>query len=350
MTDLPTTINKAYGYESEFVIIPNSLAQCKEASLEAIGLLTHLLSLPSEWIIKLENLHTRFNICESKLRRIIKELIELGYVARESYINNKGQKRWMPYQVFANPAKNPTHSQNPLVEIQHVENQQVKDIKDIKNDKEKKLITLPILTDSNRETSDTDLKPNPAQLKLLQTLTRRWTKVSTYESRDVDMQGMGACISNGWIEQKRSYDYIFQIRLSIAGKAIKSPAKPKVDPGIQAANRALADKLALAMDVKPVGKDYGNYIKVARDLNDAGIKPEKFSDYLRYVHGLSARQGGWDVTVNSLTSNGRMSEYIARQNPNRKTVDPNAPVDMGRMVPVPPTLDQYGNPFVEGKI
>lgn len=75
-----------------------------------------------------------------------------------------------------------------------------------------------------------------------------------------------------------------------------------------------AEVLADAMKIKPVGSDWNLYKKQAKLLIQAGILPLEFGQYVNWVKRLSQKTGNWKVTVTSLTSNGRMSEYVTARN------------------------------------
>jgi hypothetical protein len=89
------------------------------------------------------------------------------------------------------------------------------------------------------------------------------------------------------------------------------PKKPR--SAKQLANDALVDALGKALGIIAVGKDYGNYLKVAQDIVAAGIVPDEFALFVGSVKREAA--GKWKVTPNSLTINGRMSEYVKTRKP-----------------------------------
>jgi hypothetical protein len=73
------------------------------------------------------------------------------------------------------------------------------------------------------------------------------------------------------------------------------------------------DELGKAYGVMPVGGDYGLYGKVCKALTHAGIEPSDYSKYVQWIKQQSKLTGNWKVTIPSLISNGRLSEYIAIQ-------------------------------------
>lgn len=105
---------------------------------------------------------------------------------------------------------------------------------------------------------------------------------------------------------------------SLSGAASLPPAtKPRVRSAAQLANDALVEALRQAffkgrkLPVPELGRtDYGNYQKRARELVDGGIPTDTFQAYVEYWH-KAAVNGGWTLTLNSLTSGGRMADYKA---------------------------------------
>ncbi len=95
-------IYKAKGQNS-FAIIPNSTAQDSSISFEARGLLTLMLSMPEDWEIRKEWLIKQSPNCgRDKMTRILKELIEAGYVIKKPA--RKGKRlNGVDWIVYAEP-------------------------------------------------------------------------------------------------------------------------------------------------------------------------------------------------------------------------------------------------------
>lgn len=64
---------------SNYTVLPNDVFN-QNFSVEAIGLLAYLLSLPHDWVVYKKNLSDKLNLGREKLDRIFKELIEKGYI------------------------------------------------------------------------------------------------------------------------------------------------------------------------------------------------------------------------------------------------------------------------------
>lgn len=71
----------------QFTVIPNAIFNDKTLSIEALALLTFLLSRPPSWEVRTVYLKTRFNVGLNKVRDLLKELMVAGYIRRETKTN-----------------------------------------------------------------------------------------------------------------------------------------------------------------------------------------------------------------------------------------------------------------------
>ena len=73
-------------------------------SFEALGLLTYLLSLPHDWEVKLSKIRADRRMGKDKLRRIVNELIDLGFIRRFRKRDPlTGTFRKIEYWIFDTP-------------------------------------------------------------------------------------------------------------------------------------------------------------------------------------------------------------------------------------------------------
>lgn len=102
--------------------------------------------------------------------------------------------------------------------------------------------------------------------------------------------------------------------------------KPKEKPRSekQQQNDQLVESLGKAFGAEAMGSDYGLYAKVANTLIKATIQMEEFPQYIRRLRNKAKEQGNWTVTIGSLISNGRPSEYVAARN-NHQQKQPTQP-------------------------
>lgn len=77
--------------KSNYTMISNEFLQDNNLSFEARGMAASLLSRPEDWVINVPALMAEGNIGRDKVRKIIKELIDNGYMYRGQDRNNKGK-------------------------------------------------------------------------------------------------------------------------------------------------------------------------------------------------------------------------------------------------------------------
>ncbi|MCL7944758.1 hypothetical protein [Marinobacter sp. ATCH36] len=75
-----------------FATIPNSIFDGTQLSLDTIGVLVYLLSLPENWEVRADHIRRKFNIGKAKQQRIFKELENAGYLIRDKAQGTDG--RW----------------------------------------------------------------------------------------------------------------------------------------------------------------------------------------------------------------------------------------------------------------
>jgi predicted transcriptional regulator len=90
-----------------YTTISNQLFKNKTISLKAKGLMAYLLSLPNEWELSINGIVACSKEGRAAISSTIKELIESGYIERET-IRDKGKFVGYDYFVFEQPkAENP---------------------------------------------------------------------------------------------------------------------------------------------------------------------------------------------------------------------------------------------------
>lgn len=89
--------------EQNYTIIPNSILQSTELTFDAKGVLSYLLSLPSDWSIVKTILHKQIGITEYRLDKAFKELINNKYIHT---IKTSTKTGWVyDYKVFSVPTE-----------------------------------------------------------------------------------------------------------------------------------------------------------------------------------------------------------------------------------------------------
>ena len=98
---------------SNFTIIGNEPANDTRLSAEALGVLTYLLTRPDDWTVYSKQLSDRFKCGRDKIRRVLRELIETGYITRRRLrIAESGAYVGMEYFVYD---RNEPQTENPSV-------------------------------------------------------------------------------------------------------------------------------------------------------------------------------------------------------------------------------------------
>ncbi len=77
----------------DFASIPNDIFRDPPLSLDTIGVLVYLLSLPGNWEVRADHIRNKFGIGKDKQQRIFRELEDAGYLLREKVRGAYG--RWI---------------------------------------------------------------------------------------------------------------------------------------------------------------------------------------------------------------------------------------------------------------
>lgn len=77
-----------------FTILPNELVKSEDLSLEEKGLLSFLLSLPSDWVLYKTQLTKHLPDSKGTIDRVFKSLQEKGYILSVKVIDNGHFKGW----------------------------------------------------------------------------------------------------------------------------------------------------------------------------------------------------------------------------------------------------------------
>ena len=105
-----------------FTTINNEFIFNKNLSLKAKGLLCHLLALPNDWKLNVEEVEKWSTDGKSSIYSAFKELTSNGYMKREQ-IRDKGKIVSWDYIVYEKPHTDFQEIENQYVEILDVENQ-----------------------------------------------------------------------------------------------------------------------------------------------------------------------------------------------------------------------------------
>ena len=122
--------------DQNFTTINNEFIFNKNLSLKAKGLLCHILALPNDWKLYVEEVEKWHKDGKRAIYTAFKELKENGYLEREQNRSNGKIVGW-DYIIYEKPYKQKLHVQNVDVENVDVQNQPL-----LKTDITKDLIKL----------------------------------------------------------------------------------------------------------------------------------------------------------------------------------------------------------------
>ncbi|EJG0223851.1 hypothetical protein DBT82_RS08190 [Vibrio parahaemolyticus] len=88
-----SVIRRAQG--QEFTVLPNPTIRDQRLSLDALGLLVKLISRPPNWEVRPYQLQKECSIGRDKLRRLLSELEDSGYLVRTKVRKHDGTWDWI---------------------------------------------------------------------------------------------------------------------------------------------------------------------------------------------------------------------------------------------------------------
>lgn len=145
------------------------------------------------------------------------------------------------------------------------------------------------------------------------------TSVSEGEGSSIfkgDSKKESAASDEARVDTVQSSENTSSVKASDSTPAAQGPAKEaRARTPRQIESVAAAEALASAMGVTLASTDYGLYKKHAALLVSGGVTAAEFAMYVKRVRRQA--DGKWTVSVTSLTSNGRISEYITARDAHR---------------------------------
>jgi len=195
-----------------YVIINKEIFLSQFLTLKAKGLLGYLLSLPDDWKISSRHLAKVLNVDLHTILRILKELMDAGYVRRTEIKNEKKQFASYDYEVAESPIfgtlkESLPHGENPHGGKPHAENPHVnnRDI-DIQSNKDKDIYAPPAVAPAPEIFSSSSVpkkrivKPKPSAESAALTETQKQTLIDKYGQ---DTTNLAISDLAEWKESKR---------------------------------------------------------------------------------------------------------------------------------------------------
>lgn len=106
-----------------YTIVINNMFQDKELSLEAKGLMGMILTLPKDWEYSINGLASISNQTNNKINKIIRELIDKGYIVRTKL--NPNETKSGRFEYIYDIYEEKTRNKKQEVEKQGVEKQDI---------------------------------------------------------------------------------------------------------------------------------------------------------------------------------------------------------------------------------
>ena len=324
----PTIVRISKTDRTDYTMLSNAILQDKTMTYEARGMLCYLLSHPQDWDVRVKDLQQHCG--KARVYRILKDLIEHRYVQRVAVRNDQNQFVEWIYTVSeeqheakrddANPSEPEPLTDFPQLAEPQLENGDTyKGITSTKEELNKEqLFASP---DGNAETVLAEIAKHPDMQRKLDYVLQ---DVLHVQSVDAALYGETVIEADALVtadEPKTMYD---------------KPARPGNISDKQYDNLRPVYALGAAMGKIVADSDIGLYKREAKKLMDSGIAPAAFPDYVQAIRVVAQRQGGWDVTVTSLTTNGRITDYLSGKteaNIKPKSVtNPDAPMNVYDMM------------------
>lgn len=111
-------------HASNYTVIPNEVFKIG-LSLDAVGLLTYLLSMPNDWVIYKTTIHNQFKISRKRMDYVFNELKNAGYIISDRK-HIEGRLEW-EHIVYDKPFNGEPiqHTQNNTIENNTIENNHI---------------------------------------------------------------------------------------------------------------------------------------------------------------------------------------------------------------------------------
>jgi hypothetical protein len=94
-------------HRGRFTVVPNAIFNDDRLSLGGKGLIGYLLSLPGNWQVRHDQLQYKLGIGRKLLNKLLLELEDAGYLARDEEQARDEQNRFMPYNYIVRDIPEP---------------------------------------------------------------------------------------------------------------------------------------------------------------------------------------------------------------------------------------------------
>ena len=102
---------------SDFTNVDNKIIRDKRLSIDSLGMIVYLISLPHDWIVRPSQLSDRFECGRDRIRRIINDLVGLGYIQKvQERDHQTGAWKAVEYVVTDSPVDPLTEKPSPAAQ------------------------------------------------------------------------------------------------------------------------------------------------------------------------------------------------------------------------------------------
>ena len=134
-------IRAIHDKDHPYTVISNALVNDPSLSLNALAVMTYLISKPHDWRVRADDIQRRFQISRGKVYGILDELMERGYLSRE-IIRQGGRVKECRYTVMEHPVPALPDTDSPLPDLPLPDSPLLENQLVVNRDNDK-VITLP---------------------------------------------------------------------------------------------------------------------------------------------------------------------------------------------------------------
>ena len=134
-------IRAIHDKDHPYTVISNALVNDPSLSLNALAVMTYLISKPNDWRVRADDIQRRFQISRGKVYNILDELMERGYLSRE-IIRQGGRVKECRYTVMEHPVPALPDTDSPLPDLPLPDSPLLENQLVVNRDNDK-VITLP---------------------------------------------------------------------------------------------------------------------------------------------------------------------------------------------------------------
>jgi hypothetical protein len=91
-------------HRKNFTVLPNAMLEDRSMSIDTRGMMAYLLSRPDDWEVRHDALCRTLSVTSERLRRMIREGLEAGYITRDEAQPRDTLNRFTSYDYVVEDA------------------------------------------------------------------------------------------------------------------------------------------------------------------------------------------------------------------------------------------------------